>query len=53
MITVRRDKDKLEKIVENLGIKLTTRDFKHNDCRVQLQAVCSQWLPIAKTLLGT
>lgn len=52
VIALRRDKDKLEKIVENLGIKLTTRDLKHTDCKVQLQAVCSQWLPLARTVLG-
>ncbi|KAK6644054.1 hypothetical protein RUM43_000319 [Polyplax serrata] len=51
VIALRRDKDKLEKIVENLGIKLTTRDLKHTDCKVQLQAVCSQWLPLARTVL--
>lgn len=52
VIALRRDKEKLEKIISNLGIKLTTRDLKHTDCKVQLQAVCSQWLPVAKTVLG-
>lgn len=52
VIAVRRDKEKLEKIVNSLGIKLTTRDLKHTDCKIQLQAVCSQWLPISNTVLG-
>lgn len=52
VIAVRRDKEKLEKIVTSLGIKLTTRDLKHSDCKVQLQAVCSQWLPLSNTVLG-
>lgn len=51
-IAVRKDKEKIEKIVSSLGIKLTTRDLRHTDFKVQLQAVCSQWLPLAKTVLG-
>jgi hypothetical protein len=26
--------------------------MRHTDGRVQLQALCGQWLPLAKTLLG-
>jgi ribosome assembly protein 1 len=42
----------MNKIVESLGIKVTTRDLRHTDSKVQLQAICSQWLPLAKSVLG-
>ncbi|KAK3919473.1 Elongation factor-like GTPase 1 [Frankliniella fusca] len=50
-IVVRKDKEKLQKIVDSLKIKLTTRDMRHTDAKVQLQAVCSQWLPLASSVL--
>ncbi|XP_026287014.1 elongation factor-like GTPase 1 isoform X1 [Frankliniella occidentalis] len=50
-IVVRKDKEKLQKIVDSLKIKLTTRDMRHTDAKVQLQAVCSQWLPLASAVL--
>ncbi|KAL0270767.1 UNVERIFIED_CONTAM: hypothetical protein PYX00_008065 [Menopon gallinae] len=51
-VAARKDKEKLEKIINSLGIKLTTRDLRHTDYKVQLQAVCSQWLPLAETVLS-
>lgn len=27
--------------------------MRHTDAKVQLQAVCSQWLPLAQAVLGT
>ncbi|XP_063228636.1 elongation factor-like GTPase 1 [Bacillus rossius redtenbacheri] len=50
-IVVRKDKVKLLKIVASLNITLTARDLRHTDGKVQLQAVCSQWLPLAKNVL--
>ncbi|XP_011871394.1 PREDICTED: elongation factor Tu GTP-binding domain-containing protein 1 [Vollenhovia emeryi] len=50
-IVIRRDKDKLPAIAEKLNIKLTTRDLRHSDPKAQLQAVCSQWLPLARNCL--
>jgi hypothetical protein len=47
-----QDKDKLQKIADSLNIQLTVRDMRHTDSKVQLQALCGQWLPLAKTLLG-
>ncbi|XP_070387976.1 elongation factor-like GTPase 1 isoform X1 [Dermacentor albipictus] len=47
----RRDKAAMEKIVKSLGVTLTARDTRHNDPRVQLQALCSQWLPLADAFL--
>lgn len=51
VIMVRKDKEKIPMITEKLGIKLTTRDLRHTDHRVQLQAIFSQWLPIEKAVL--
>jgi len=42
----------LERIVESLNLKMTTRDLRHTDPKVQLQAFCSQWLPLARSVLG-
>lgn len=50
-IVIRKDKEKLQKIVDSLKIKLTARDMRHTDPKVQLQAVCSQWLPLAAAVL--
>uniref|UniRef100_A0A1E1XEZ5 Ribosome assembly protein 1 n=1 Tax=Amblyomma aureolatum TaxID=187763 RepID=A0A1E1XEZ5_9ACAR len=50
-ICCRRDKVAMEKIVKSLGVTLTARDARHGDSRVQLQAVCSQWLPLADAFL--
>ncbi|CAH1407872.1 unnamed protein product [Nezara viridula] len=50
-ICVRKDKEKLSKIIETVGVKITTRDMRHNDPKVQLQAVSSQWLPLANSVL--
>ncbi|XP_066583089.1 elongation factor-like GTPase 1 isoform X2 [Prorops nasuta] len=51
-IVVRKDKEKVPIIAEKLNIKLTTRDLRHTDPKAQLQAVCSQWLPLAKACLN-
>ena len=50
-ITIRKDKEKVASMAERLDIKLTTRDLRHTDCKAQLQAVCSQWLPLARACL--
>ncbi|CAB0014962.1 unnamed protein product [Nesidiocoris tenuis] len=50
-ICVDKNKEKLQKIVESLGVKLMARDLRHTDPKVQVQAVCSQWLPIASRVL--
>ncbi|XP_072762084.1 elongation factor-like GTPase 1 isoform X2 [Anoplolepis gracilipes] len=50
-IVIRKDKDKLPTMAQKLNIKLTTRDLRHTDPKAQLQAVCSQWLPLAQTCL--
>ncbi|XP_073977955.1 elongation factor-like GTPase 1 isoform X2 [Rhodnius prolixus] len=50
-ICVRKDKEKLVRIVEQIGVQLATRDLRHTDPKVQLQAVCSQWLPLSSATL--
>ena len=42
----------MDKIVHSLGLKVSARDLSHSDKRVSLSAICSQWLPIASTVLG-
>ena len=50
-IVERKDTDKLQKIVNSLGIKMTPRDMRHTDTKVKLNIVCSQWMPLAKSVL--
>lgn len=50
-IVLRNDKEKVPLICEKLGIKLTTRDLRHTDSRIQLQALMMQWLPLSNTVL--
>ena len=49
---VNRDKEKMEKILRALSIQLPARDLRHSDARVQLQAICAQWLPLPAAVLG-
>lgn len=50
-VGLRNEKDKVPIICEKLGIKLTTRDLRHTDSRVQLQSVMMQWLPLSPTVM--
>jgi len=52
VIAVRRDKEKLEKMLATLNVKVSPRDLRSTDVKVQLQAVCSNWLPMASSILG-
>ncbi|XP_062868569.1 elongation factor-like GTPase 1 [Trichomycterus rosablanca] len=51
-VVIRRDKEKVEKMVTSLGLKLMTRDLRHNDPKVLLSAICSQWLPLSQAVLS-
>lgn len=51
-IVLRNEKEKVPVICEKLGIKLTTRDLRHTDSRIQLQALMMQWLPLSQTVLN-
>ncbi|KAL4717192.1 hypothetical protein ACJJTC_017079 [Scirpophaga incertulas] len=50
-VVIRNEKEKVPVICEKLGIKLTTRDLRHTDTRIQLQSLMMQWLPLSQTVL--
>lgn len=50
-IVIRKDREKIAGMAEKLNVKLTARDLRHTDNRVQLQALLSLWLPLSTTLL--
>ncbi|XP_025916271.1 elongation factor-like GTPase 1 isoform X1 [Apteryx rowi] len=49
---MKRDKEKIEKIVTSLGLKIGARESRHADPKVHLNAICSQWLPISEAVLS-
>lgn len=51
-VVTRRDKEKVEKVVASLGVKVAARDLRHSDPKVLLSAICSQWLPLSKAVLS-
>ncbi|XP_078283410.1 elongation factor-like GTPase 1 isoform X2 [Rhinoraja longicauda] len=51
-VVVRRDKEKINKIVNSLGLSILPRDSRHTDPRVHLNAICHQWLPISQAVLA-
>ncbi|XP_077084107.1 elongation factor-like GTPase 1 isoform X2 [Siphateles boraxobius] len=51
-VVTTRDKEKVEKMVTSLGIKVMPRDLKHSDPKVLLSAICSQWLPLSQAVLS-
>ncbi|XP_057695945.1 elongation factor-like GTPase 1 isoform X2 [Corythoichthys intestinalis] len=51
-VVTRRDKEKVEKVLASLGIKVMARDFRHSDPKVLLSAICSQWLPVSQAVLS-
>uniref|UniRef100_A0A3B4UIW6 Elongation factor-like 1 n=1 Tax=Seriola dumerili TaxID=41447 RepID=A0A3B4UIW6_SERDU len=50
-VVTRRDKEKVEKVVTSLGVKVMARDSRHSDPKVLLTAICSQWLPVSQAVL--
>ncbi|XP_032906109.1 elongation factor-like GTPase 1 isoform X2 [Amblyraja radiata] len=50
-VVVQRDKEKINKIVNSLGLSILPRDSRHSDPRVHLNAICTQWLPISHAVL--
>ncbi|XP_044294664.1 elongation factor-like GTPase 1 isoform X2 [Varanus komodoensis] len=49
---MKRDKEKIDKIVSSLGLKIGARELRHTDPKVQLNAICSQWLPVSESVLS-
>uniref|UniRef100_A0A7N6BYP4 Elongation factor-like 1 n=1 Tax=Anabas testudineus TaxID=64144 RepID=A0A7N6BYP4_ANATE len=48
----KRDKEKVEKVVASLGVKVMARDSRHSDPKVLLSAISSQWLPLSQAVLA-
>ncbi|XP_052752232.1 elongation factor-like GTPase 1 isoform X2 [Galleria mellonella] len=51
-IVTRNEKEKVSVMCEKLGIKLTARDLRHTDTRIQLQSLMMQWIPLSQTILN-
>ncbi|KPP79243.1 hypothetical protein Z043_101195 [Scleropages formosus] len=51
-VVLKRDKEKVEKVMSSLGVKVAARDSRHSDPRVLLSAICSQWLPVSQAVLS-
>ncbi|CAF90741.1 unnamed protein product, partial [Tetraodon nigroviridis] len=51
-VVTRRDKEKVEKVMASLGVKVMARDLRHSDPKVLLSAICSQWLPVSQAVLS-
>uniref|UniRef100_A0A8D1BI35 Elongation factor-like GTPase 1 n=1 Tax=Sus scrofa TaxID=9823 RepID=A0A8D1BI35_PIG len=49
---LKKDKEKIDKIVTSLGLKIGAREARHSDPKVQINAICSQWLPISQAVLA-
>lgn len=48
---LKKDKEKIDKIVTSLGLKIGAREARHSDPKVQVSAICSQWLPVSQAVL--
>jgi len=51
-IMVDKDKPKLEKMIQTLGLKISPRDLRSTDSKQLLSSVMSTWLPIASSVLS-
>ncbi|XP_056428113.1 elongation factor-like GTPase 1 isoform X2 [Hyla sarda] len=49
---MKREKEKIDKIVSSLGLKISARESRHSDPKVHVNAICSQWLPISQAVLS-
>ncbi|TPX45670.1 hypothetical protein SeLEV6574_g03736 [Synchytrium endobioticum] len=45
------DRDKVDKIVKTLSLKVSPRDMKSKDSKYLLQTIQSQWLPLSSSIL--
>ena len=50
---IERNQDKLEKIIEKLGAKITPRDLRSKDYKNLLNLIMSQWIPLSHAILGS
>ena len=51
-ILVDKDKQKLDKMIQTLGLKISPRDLRSTDTKQLLSSVMSAWLPIASSVLA-
>ena len=51
-VVVRRDKEKVVKVLESLKITIPAREICHTDAKITLRAIMSQWLPLSSTVLS-
>ncbi|XP_075064001.1 elongation factor-like GTPase 1 [Mixophyes fleayi] len=49
---MKRETDKIDKIVSSLGLKTSPRESRHSDPKVHVNAICCQWLPISQAVLN-
>lgn len=49
---INRDQEKLEKIIDKLGAKVSPRDLRSKDQKNLLNLIMSQWIPVSHALLG-
>ncbi|XP_073509236.1 elongation factor-like GTPase 1 isoform X3 [Phyllobates terribilis] len=49
---MKREKEKIDKIVSSLGLKISARESRHSDPKVHVNAICNQWLPISQAVLN-
>lgn len=50
-VIIKRNKEMIDKIVKSLDLKISSRDSRHTDSRIHLQAICSQWLSLPDAVL--
>ncbi|KAF8473989.1 ribosome biogenesis protein Ria1 [Kalaharituber pfeilii] len=48
---IKRDQEKIEKIVKSLNLKVLPREMKSKDTRALLMTIFSQWLPLSTAVL--
>lgn len=48
----RRNKEKVDKIVKTLGLKLSARDTQSTDVKAALRSLVGQWLPLSRAVLS-
>ncbi|XP_064391164.1 elongation factor-like GTPase 1 isoform X2 [Halichondria panicea] len=51
-VVVSKNKERIEKIVSSMQLKISARDSRNNDPKVHLAAIFNQWLPLAPALLS-
>ncbi|KAI5951625.1 RIA1 [Candida jiufengensis] len=47
-----RNQEKVEKIIEKLGAKISPRDLRSKDFKNLLNQIMSQWIPLSHAILG-